>query len=197
METETQQNLLDPLGPLFVRLLKGPLTSTVHGQLWEVLLRNRGAVGEYFAKIGLEVLLDEEEGFAFLRQREFTEGEEFPRLISRRALSFHTSVLCALLRKRLLELDISQSGARAVIRRDEIYQLMTAFFPATSNEKSLRMEIDRHISKAAEMGIVDVLSAPEEKLEIRRVIKAVISAEWLANLDQKLEQYREHGKLES
>lgn len=197
MYTESQIDHSDKLGALYVRLLQGPLNSSTHNQLWDALLRNRGQVSEYFSKIGLDVVVDEEEGFSFLRQKDLQEGEEFPRLITRRPLPFYTSVLCALLRKKLLELDISQSGGRAVLDREEVYQMMSVFFPDTSNEKSLRAEINRHLSKAMEMGIIGDLPGQDEKLEIRRVIKAMISAEWLANLDQKLEQYREHGKLDA
>lgn len=196
METEPQKNA-DPLGPLLVRLLKGPLTSDHQPNIWSSLLLNRHAAEDYFSRIGLEILVDEEEGFAFLRQRDPGDSEEFPRLIGRRALSFPLSLLCALLRKKLLEFDTYEAGARAIIGREDIYQMMSVFLPDSSNERSLRGEIDRHIGKAEEIGILSAVPGQEGKLEIRRVIKAMISAEWLSTLDQKLEQYREHGKSDA
>ena len=53
-------------------------------------------------------MLDEAEGYAFLRARPHEEddnAEKLPRLVARRPLSFPVSLLLALLRKKLAEFD--------------------------------------------------------------------------------------------
>ena len=60
---------------------------------------------DYVAVLGLELVLDEAEGYAFLRARN-RDGDEtttkLPRLVARRPLSFPVSLLLALLRKHPL-----------------------------------------------------------------------------------------------
>jgi hypothetical protein len=60
--------------------------------------------------LGLELVLDEAEGYAFLRARpeeedSDTSASKLPRLVARRPLSFPVSLLLALLRKKLAEFD--------------------------------------------------------------------------------------------
>ncbi len=57
--------------------------------------------------LGLELHIDEAEGYAFLRSvAEFEESPSpLPRLVARRPLTFQMSLLLVLLRKKLLELD--------------------------------------------------------------------------------------------
>jgi hypothetical protein len=42
---------------------------------WEVLRAERDAIAHYFRQIGQELLIDEAEGYAFLRQMELGGGE--------------------------------------------------------------------------------------------------------------------------
>ena len=175
------------LTPVLVRLLRGPLFSDDHAQAWSTLLLYRNDLSHYFDVLGLDIRVDEGEGFAYLRQREAEDGEEVPRLIPRRALSFHTSILCALLRKKLLEFDTFKGGARAVLSREEIHQMISIYFQETANEVKRKAEIDRHIHKVEEMGLLRIFPDQKDRLEIRRVIKAVIDPEWLSKFEQKLE----------
>jgi hypothetical protein len=83
------------------------------------LIREQGVVSEYVSVMGLSLLVDESEGYAFLKYRE-TEGEEevLPRLIGRRQLSYPVSLLLALLPQRLAEFDASGEDTRLIISRD-------------------------------------------------------------------------------
>jgi hypothetical protein len=93
-------------------------------------------VRDYVAVLNLELVLDEAEGYAFLRSRpEPEEGDAaLPRLVARRPLSFPVSLLLALLRKKLAEFDASGGDTRLVLSRDEVVELMRVFLPEGSNE---------------------------------------------------------------
>ena len=63
-------------------------------------------VRDYVTVLGLDLVLDEAEGYAFLRSRPNLDGDpetSLPRLVARRPLSFPVSLLLALLRKKLAE----------------------------------------------------------------------------------------------
>ena len=60
-------------------LLQGALYSE-DSALWEILLQQRADVAHFLRQIGQELVLDEAEGYAFLRQIEPTDQERVPRL---------------------------------------------------------------------------------------------------------------------
>src|ERR1035437_3778587 len=73
---------------------------------WQALLELQARVREYVAVLSLELILDEAEGYAYLRQRAAAEGEpELARLVARRQLGYAVSLMLALLRKKLAEFD--------------------------------------------------------------------------------------------
>ncbi len=199
METDTthQQNSEDGFSLAAIALLKGIVYAESDPALWQQLLTLQSRIRDYMAQIGLELLIDEAEGYAWLRTRPAVEGEkELPRLISRRQLPFPISLLLALLRKRLAEFDSSGAEQRLVLSRDEIHEMMRIFLPQGSNEAKLMQQIDRHINKVIELGFLRQLRGNEQMVEVRRIIKSFIDAQWLREFDQRLQEYRQHLESE-
>ena len=124
-----------PVGPdlsaVVVRLLKGVLYQDDDATLWSALLELQARIRDYVAVIGLELRLDEAEGYAFLRSQSNDDDSsaKLPRLIVRRPLSFPVSLLLALLRKKLAELDAGGGDTRLVLTRDEIVELVRCTCP--------------------------------------------------------------------
>jgi len=178
------------LPPLLIHLFKGVLYREQMPNRWQELLQLESQVRDYLSVIGLELDLDDAEGYAFLRQREAAEDEPLPRLVSRRPLSYPVSLLCVLLRKRLLEADAGNGELRTMINRSEIIDRLRIFLPESSNEARIEEQIDTHIRKVVDMGFLRELSEQKETYEIRRVLKAFVDAEWLAEL---MQEYRKHA----
>ncbi len=128
------------------------------------------------------------------------EGQKIPRLINKRALNFSLSLLCALLRKKLAEHDSSTGEPRLILDQVDIYSMMKVFLPKDDNEVKQLKDIDTAINKAIEIGVLRRLKSSTtkdnqpEKLEVRQIIKALINAEWLANFQERIEEYREYGR---
>jgi hypothetical protein len=181
------------LPPLLIHLLKGVLYREQMPNRWQELLQLESQVRDYLSVIGLELDLDDAEGYAFLRQRDAGEDEELPRLVSRRPLSYAVSLLCVLLRKRLLEADAGNGELRTMITRTEIIDRVRTFLPESSNEAKIEEQIDTHIRKVVDMGFLRELTEQKETYEIRRVLKAFVDAEWLADFNERLEEYRTHA----
>jgi hypothetical protein len=174
---------------VLIQLFKGPLYRDTHEKLWESLLTLRHPVGDHVAVLGLQVEIDESEGYAFLRSRPSDDDVEFPRLVARRTLPFHVSVLLALLRKRLLEFDSSSSDPRLVVHRDDIVEMLRVFLPESSNDARLTDSIDAHINKVVDLGFLRRLRSDPNTYEVRRIIKAFVDGQWLSTLDRALEDY--------
>ena len=110
-EEEAETGQTPDLSALLVILLKGVLYQENDPRRWKHLLNLQNQVRDYVAVLGLELNLDEAEGYAFLRTRKNEDEDDsdnpdatgraadMPRLVARRQLSFPVSLLLALLRK--------------------------------------------------------------------------------------------------
>ncbi len=157
---------------------------------------------EQAAILLLELVLDEADGHAFLKSRPYPDDAEgaprLPRLITRRALSYPVSLMLALLRRRMAEFDAGAGDTRLVLARDEIAELMRVFLPDGTNEARVVDQVDSTISKVVELGFLRQLKSAagqqgardKGSYEVRRILKAFVDAQWLAEFDERLEGYR-------
>jgi len=183
----TEPDLSTPV----VQLMKGAVYRDTHDKAWQQLLQLQPQVRDYVEVLGLQVVIDEAEGYAFLRQRPVDEddGNQIPRLVPRRSLSFHVSLLLALLRKKLAEFDAQSGDMRLMLSRAQIAEMLRVFLPATSNEARLLDQIDTHINKAVDLGFLRAAKSAEPVFEVRRILKAFVDGQWLADFDAKLAEY--------
>lgn len=184
------------LSTLAITLLKGVIYRDDDERLWGALLDLQARVRDYVAVLGLELVLDEAEGYAFLKSRPEPEGDEaaprLPRLVARRPLSFPVSLLLALLRKKLAEFDAGGGDTRLVLSRDDMAELLRVFLPESSNEARLLDQIETHINKIVELGFLRRLKSAggPPGYEVRRILKAFVDAQWLAEFDARLAAYQ-------
>lgn len=83
-----------------IALMKGVVFREHDERLFQQLEDNRIAVRDYVRVLGLELVMDEAEGYAWLKTREPEEDEDpLPRLVGRRQLSYPVSLVIATLRK--------------------------------------------------------------------------------------------------
>jgi hypothetical protein len=173
-----------------VNLMKGPLYRDSQARLWASLLRLRAQVADHFTVLGLIVEVDEAEGYAYLRSRPADENsDEFPRLVARRPLAFHTSLMLALLRKRLAEFDASSSDIRLTMTHDEIVEMIRLYVPESTNDARLVDAIGTHITRVIELGFLRRMQGQEDLFEVRRILKAYVDGQWLADFDARLDEY--------
>ena len=180
------------LASIVIPLLKGVIYQEENPALWSALLNLMAAVRDHVAVLGLELILDEAEGYAFLRSNSEVETEgtnSAPRLMARRQLSYPVSLLLALLRKKLAEFDAGAGDTRLILSRDEVVELIRIFLPPASNEVKLIDQVDATLNKIADLGFIRRLKGERQMIEVRRIIKAFIDAQWLADFDQRLDEY--------
>ncbi|PVY76851.1 uncharacterized protein DUF4194 [Tamilnaduibacter salinus] len=190
----TEEPSDNALSRIIIRLLRGVLYQEDDPGLWQQLLNLQPRVRDYVAVLGLELLLDEAEGYAWLRTRETAEGEqELPRLVGRRQLSYPVSLLIALLRRKLAEADTQGGELRLILDRADIVDMLRTFLPESTNEARLVDRIDSHLNRIAELGFIRRLRGQDDKIEVRRIIKAYVDAQWLNEFDEKLTAYRDHA----
>ncbi len=184
------------ISPIIIQLLKGILFRNQHPVLWNDLLALQTQVLDYVKVIGLDLDINDEEGYAWLTQiiPDQDEQNPLPRLIARRPLSYPISLLCVLLRKKMAEADSSGAEMRVIVSRQDLINTMLVFMPEKSNEAQIAATINATINKVAELGFLRKLKNDDENLEIQRIISALVDADWTADFNEKLRVYQEHAK---
>jgi hypothetical protein len=195
---------------VLVSLMKGVVHAEAEPKNWQALLDLQARVRDHVAPLGLELIVDETEGYAYLRQRVVGDGEpELPRLVPRRPLGFQVSLLLVLLRKKLAESDAQGDSTRIILSREQIADLVRVFLPDSGNEARLMDRLDAHLNKVVEMGFLrrlrgkggkggkDGKDGKDGEFEVERILKAFVDAQWLSEFDRRLAAYAEHLKNES
>ena len=206
----------DALPSLVIPLLKGVIyrdngisgisanaaTSAEKSAQWNLLLALQSRVRDFVAVLGLELVVDEAEGYAFLRSRAESDDPsqpKLPRLVARRPLSYPVSLLLALLRKKLAEFDAGGGheggGVRLILSRDDIVETIRVFLAESSNDARLIDQVDAHLNKIVELGFLRRLktgpsSSVAAMYEVLRILKAFVDAQWLADFDARLAAYQ-------
>ena len=185
------------LTAVVVPLLKGVIYRDEDPLVWAALINLQSRVRDYMTVLCLDLVLDEAEGCAFMRSKAPPDDEDspkLPRLVRRQPLSFHISLLLALLRKKLAEFDASGDETRLIVSRDAVVEMIRVFLPAGSNESRLIDSVETHLNKVIELGFVRRLKAQttgqEAMFEVRRILKAFVDAQWLADFDLQLAAYQ-------
>lgn len=162
--------------------------------LWRDLLNLQGAARDYLRLLSLELIIDEAEGYAYLQQSDAgapAVDEEAPRLIPRRPLSYPVSLLLVLLRKRLAQHDAQGGETRLVLSREQMVDMMRTFLVTSTNEAKVEDQIARHITRVEELGFLRSMKEDEDLYEVRRILRAFVNADWLAELEAA---YRDHAQ---
>lgn len=171
-----------------IRLMQGVIYQ--ESDDWADLLRHRGAVRDHFAVVGLDVIIDDDEGYAYLRTAETPDGEEaLPRVIRRRALTYSDSLLLVLLRKRLVEFESAGDQGQLVLTREEIVEMIQLFLARSTDEARLLKQVDTSINRLVTMGFLRQLRGRKDAWEVRRILKAYVDAETLSDFSAKLAEY--------
>ncbi|HEU5015210.1 MAG TPA: DUF4194 domain-containing protein [Roseiflexaceae bacterium] len=181
---------IESYAPVLIKLLQG-IIAYDDAAIWSLLLYHEAAIHEYFERAGLHVEVDETEGYAFLRQPDPEEDSSvamtLPRLTSRHRLSYPVTLLLVLLHEALQQFDASESQSdRLVVTIEELRDMQRPFQRERSDEVKLARSLDAHVSRLVELGFLRRLSGDEERYEVRRIIKAKVPADMLAEIKEKL-----------
>lgn len=185
------------IGSAIIRLMQGVVYRELGEDSWLALQRHRADVHDHFATIGVEVVIDDSEGYAYLRSRPDREDQDsLPRLVKRRTLTYNVSLLLVLLRKRQLEFETRGGVGRLVVSRDQMLEMLRVFQADSSNEARVTDHAERTISKAVELGFLRQLRDQSDHWEVQRILKAYVDADTLSNFAAKLKQHAGEGDID-
>lgn len=183
-----------------IKLLQGPIIKrSEHDKLWNLLLMDRLHIDNYFSTIGVTLLVEEADGYAFLRQKNENLDEDFeqlPKLIRRRSLSVEESFLCVILREALDLFESSDDFSDIfTMEESEIMERLRNYSPEYTDELKFKSKIRQYLNKLEELGYVENLSKKdvdesqdetEYVYKVNKIIRAIVSPEFLAEFRNKL-----------
>ncbi len=178
-----------PLSTAAISLMRGVVDRESSERVWLDVVRLQNQLRDHVGVLGLDLVIDESEGYAYLRSRPDDPDRPMPRLVPRHRLSFPVSLLLAVLRKALAEFDAGAGEGRLVVTRDRLVDEMRTFRPATTNDAKLVDEVDRSIRKIIDLGFLRPMPKDPGSFEVRRILKAFIDAQWLGEFDRRLAEY--------
>ncbi|MCB1177463.1 MAG: DUF4194 domain-containing protein [Leptospiraceae bacterium] len=183
-------NKLLPYTNVIIKLLQGIIY--LDDKEWNELKKYTDEIKKHFNSLGLALYFDEIEGFSFLKQMEFSEDETPPlKLISKRQLTFSVTMICVVLREQLMQFDSSSSETgKLILSKEEIVNLVNSFYKEdTSNEAKKLDKINSDINKLIEYGFLKWFNESKNLLEVKRIIRAIIDADKLNEIKEKLLEY--------
>jgi hypothetical protein len=155
--------------------------------LWETLRAERDHISHYFRQIGQELVIDEAEGYAFLRQ------ERVPRIGRRQVLGYTATLLLVCLREELARFDASPGDSTRLVRtKQQLRELVGQFLRESNNQVRDLRTVDGAIKRLEELGFLRTLGAAEsETFEIMRILKARFGPSELESVKDRLKRHAE------
>lgn len=178
---------------VLARLLLGPMYREDSDQ-WETLRAERQTISQYFREIGQELVVDEAEGYAFLRQIEIDGVDRVPRIGRRQPLGYTATLLLVCLREELARFDAAPNdSSRLVLTREQLRELVGQFLRETGNQIRDQRTIDTAINRVEELGFLRSFGTSEsDSFEVMRILKARFGP---SELQQIRDRLRTHAEL--
>lgn len=183
---------ITPYSKAIVRLLKSTVERT--SNVWDDIILYQNEIQDYISQIGLELIVKKDEGFAFVKQFEDSEGKTLG-LVTRRQIGFETSIVLVVLRQSLEDFDSNptQLASEKFITDTEIKDELELFLQEGYNKLKFQKDLDKYIRSAVELGFLKEISKKENetKYQIHRIIKEKITLDILQDFQTKLKEYVE------
>lgn len=195
MNSENDSDRFLPGSFVRAHLVREPLYAE-SSDLWKTLLMEVEEITAYFRHLGLMLIVDEVEGFAYLRQIELESDEPVPRLIQRRKLTYDATLLLVCLRDEWSRFDsVAIDQARLYRTRAELHRLVSVFLRESNNQVRDTKKIDGALDQLCSLGFLRPVgaSAPDS-FEVRRIVKARFGAGELEAVKERLAAYGERGE---
>ena len=184
---------IKPYSKAVVKLLRQPIESSM--SLWNDVLNYQVEIQDYLTIIGLELVVKKDDGFAYLKELEDSEGNTLG-IISKRKIGFEASIIIVVLRQTLEEFDQNPNQFdvnEKFISFQEIKDEIELFLPETYNKVKLMKDLEINIRRIVELGYLREISRDDfdTTYQIHRIIKEKISLDQLQEFKNKLENYVE------
>jgi len=189
----TNNTSILPYTPVFIKLLKGPV-EYLEKTSWELLLQYQVELTRFLQQLGLVLVLEKEDGYAYLEQLRLDEEDSVTGWVRRIQLGYEESILLVLLRDMMAEFEVGETTTRELIKkRREIKEYAELFFKENPSRVKFIRDLDRLIDRVEELDFLEKVEnhdlSDEQKFRIKKIIKAKVDNEILDNFKIQLTEH--------
>ncbi|MDY9919577.1 protein of unknown function [Porphyromonadaceae bacterium NLAE-zl-C104] len=185
---------IKPYSKAIAKLLRSSIIERNSEILWNDILNYQTEIQDYISLIGLELIVKKDDGFAYVKQFEDSEGNTLG-LVTRSRIGFETSIILVVLRQSLEDFDSNpiQLATEKFITNIEIKEELELFLQEGYNKLKFQKDLDKYIRQVTELGYLKVVSEKdnETRYQIHRIIKEKITLDELYSFQTKLKEYVE------
>lgn len=156
---------------VLLRLIRGPyLSGAREPQLWSVLLSDEKKIRSRLADLFLELVVDRDNEFAFVRN---APDETAPRAVRSEALTFLDTAMLLALRQTLLS---EEGHGRVIVGQAEIFEQLAVFRTPDRDEKDFASRLNSCWHKMQNKLRV-LHPVGEDRAEISPVLRLIVDAD--------------------
>lgn len=184
---------IKPYSKAVVKLLKSIIDRK--SSLWDDVVNYQLEIQDFISQLGLELIVKKDEGFAFVKQFENSEGKTLG-LITKRQIGFETSIVLVVLRQNLEDFDNNPTQfqvSEKYITDNEIKEEVELFLQEGYNKLKFQKELDGYIKNIVNLGFLKEVSKKDNvtKYQIHRIIKEKVTLDILQEFKSNLQEYVE------
>lgn len=155
-----------------LELVRGPYLSRARSpKNWSALLADDAAIGARLNDLFLELVLDRDSEFAFVRNAESTEIA-VPRAVRAESLTFLDTAMLLTLRHILLN---EEGRGRAIVGQDELYESLEIYRTSGRDQTDFRKRLNSSWSKMVnKLRVLHPIG--DDRAEISPVVRMLIDA---------------------
>lgn len=173
---------------VLLRLVRGPyLAGSREAQLWSVLLSDESAIRSRLADLFLELVIDRDNEFAFVRN---APADDAPRAVRSEALTFLDTAMLLILRQTLLS---EEGRGRVIVGKVEVFEQLAVFRTADRDEKDFAGRLNSSWNKMQNK--LRVLHAVgDDRAEISPVLRLIVDAEQIQAITAEYQRIASDGE---
>lgn len=182
--------LRDGTRRVLLRLIRGPyLSGAREAPAWSVLLSDESVIRSRLADLFLELVIDRNHEFAFVRN---APSDEAPKAVRSEALTFLDTAMLLVLRQTLL----SEEGAgRVIIGKSEVFEQLAVFRTGDRDEKDFTSRLNSSWNKMQnKLRVIHALK--EDRAEISPVLRLIVDADQVRAITAEYERLARDGNGE-
>jgi hypothetical protein len=186
-----------PYAAVLARLLKGPV-EYLDKPYWETLLQYQMQLNSFLLQLGLKLILEKDDGYAFVEQVKDDAGDPMISWMNRRTLTYDESVLLVLLRNLMADFEMGEITSRELIKkRRELKEAAEDFFKENASRVRFIRDLDRLIDRVCELGFLEKWEEAElqdeQRFRIKKWIKHRVDNEVLEDFRKRLTAFQHHA----
>lgn len=173
---------------VLLRLVRGPyLSGAREAQLWSVLLSDQDVIRSRLADLFLELVLDPDNEFAFVRN---APAEGAPRAVRAESLTFLDTAMLLVLRQTLLS---EEGRGRVIVGQAEVFEQLAVFRTADRDEKDFTSRVSSSWHKMQNKLRV-LHPAGEDRAEISPVLRLLVDADQVRAITAEYQRIAREGE---